>query len=351
MAERQEIWVFRTGSLGDALVALPAVQRIRELHPEADLVLLTNDPGGPIVDAWDILRHSGVFTRAEHYAPQGLSSLFDLMLRMRRAGPAALYYLAPTRRSRLQILRDRIYFGILGGIPELHGMNRRPVPAPGDPSVPVSKEADRLLHLVDPAASAATLSRERLLDVSSETWRAAEMLLRASGWRTDQQLVVMAAGSKMPAKRWSPSRFRETGDRLLRRDPSMFLVLLGSADEAAVAEEIAAEWIGRSANLAGRTSLIESAAILGRARLYIGNDTGTMHLAAAMGTPCVAIFSARDQAGKWEPFGDNNQVLRARIDCAGCLLVTCEARAMECLDRIGVDAVEEAVVRVLKETA
>jgi ADP-heptose:LPS heptosyltransferase len=343
MTERKEVWVFRTGSLGDALVALPAVQRVRELHPAADLVLLTNDPGGPIVDAWDILRHSGAFARAEHYTPGSLRSLFDLVRRIRRARPAALYYLAPTRRSRFQLLRDRICFGLLGGIPAVRGLDRSPPPAPVDASVPVSKEADRLLHLVDPAASAATLSRSRLLEVPEGAREASAAMLRDAGWSEGQPLVAIAAGSKMPAKRWAAARYRETGDRLLRRRPDAFLVLLGSADEAAVADEIAAGWPpGRSANLAGRTSLIESAAVLERARLYLGNDTGTMHLAAAMGTPCVAIFSARDQAGKWEPFGESNRVLRARVECAGCLLLVCEDRAMECLSRVGVDEVEAA---------
>jgi ADP-heptose:LPS heptosyltransferase len=68
-------------------------------------------------------------------------------------------------------------------------------------------------------------------------------------------------------------------------------------------------------------------------RLYLGNDTGTMHLAVAAGLRCVAVFSARDWPGKWDPYGSGHHVLRVDVSCAGCKLVTCD-RQMECLTGI-----------------
>ncbi|MFM8315667.1 MAG: glycosyltransferase family 9 protein, partial [Deltaproteobacteria bacterium] len=68
--------------------------------------------------------------------------------------------------------------------------------------------------------------------------------------------------------------------------------------------------------------------------LYIGNDTGPMHLAASVGTTCVAIFSARAPRGHWYPLGEKHLIFRDDIDCAGCHFQTCDVRKLECLDFI-----------------
>jgi ADP-heptose:LPS heptosyltransferase len=77
-----------------------------------------------------------------------------------------------------------------------------------------------------------------------------------------------------------------------------------------------------------------------------------MHLAAAVGLPCVALFSARDEAGKWEPMGNPigspHHVLRKQVPCAGCMLVRCEAQDRLCLRLIAVDEVLEAAESVLQ---
>ncbi|HTK37882.1 MAG TPA: glycosyltransferase family 9 protein, partial [Pyrinomonadaceae bacterium] len=90
------------------------------------------------------------------------------------------------------------------------------------------------------------------------------------------------------------------------------------------------------------------AALLHKCTLYLGNDTGTMHLASAVGVPCVAIFSAADRAGQWEPFGNNNYVLRKRVECEGCGLDICCFQNM-CLDLISADEVYAACVGVLED--
>jgi ADP-heptose:LPS heptosyltransferase len=90
--------------------------------------------------------------------------------------------------------------------------------------------------------------------------------------------------------------------------------------------------------------------MLERCALYVGNDTGTMHLAASVGTPCVAIFSARDNPGKWEPTGPGHIVLRHEVPCAGCMLETCVDNDLECLKAISVDEVLAAIGGRLERT-
>jgi hypothetical protein len=74
-----------------------------------------------------------------------------------------------------------------------------------------------------------------------------------------------------------------------------------------------------------------------------------MHLAASVGTRCVAVFSARDWPGRWHPYGPGHRVLRAAIDCEGCGLVECLDRKNECLHRITVSEVVAACELVLQE--
>ena len=82
--------------------------------------------------------------------------------------------------------------------------------------------------------------------------------------------------------------------------------------------------------------------------LYVGNDTGTMHLAAAAGTACVALFSARDWPGAWYPYGVPQRVFRTALECEGCYLVACAERGNECLTRIGVGEVIDGCTDLLR---
>ncbi|MGE3465976.1 MAG: glycosyltransferase family 9 protein, partial [Pyrinomonadaceae bacterium] len=104
---------------------------------------------------------------------------------------------------------------------------------------------------------------------------------------------------------------------------------------------------GVGANAAGRTTVRQSAALLEHCRLYLGNDTGTMHLAASVGTPCVAIFAAIDWPGRWLPFGNRNVCFRRRVECEGCHTADC-FNARKCLDLISAAEVYEACSGILE---
>ena len=106
-----------------------------------------------------------------------------------------------------------------------------------------------------------------------------------------------------------------------------------------------AAW-GTGFSAAGELSVRESAALMEGAQFYLGNDTGAMHLAAAMGRPCVAVFSARDWPGRWHPYGEGHKVLRFDVSCSGCMLKICD-RELQCLKGIQVDQVYQACEGIL----
>lgn len=88
--------------------------------------------------------------------------------------------------------------------------------------------------------------------------------------------------------------------------------------------------------------------MLARAFLFIGHDSGPMHLAAAVGTPCVAIFSGRSLPGRWFPLGEGHEVLYRRVECAGCELDECIVEQKRCIRGISVDQMVAAVLRQVK---
>jgi ADP-heptose:LPS heptosyltransferase len=95
----------------------------------------------------------------------------------------------------------------------------------------------------------------------------------------------------------------------------------------------------------------QAAAALSICRLYIGNDTGTMHLAAAVGTKCIAIFSARHFPECWYPYGLGHIVLRRRVPCEGCTVFECNEHDNLCLKLIQVKDVIDAVEKILVNSA
>jgi len=147
-------------------------------------------------------------------------------------------------------------------------------------------------------------------------------------------LVAVNPSARWTTKLWGHDRFAE----LIRRLPSARVVLTGSAAERESIDKIAQ---GRR-NLAGQTDLFQLAELYRRCQVVIANDSGPMHLAAAVGTPVVAIFGPTDPA-LTGPYGGQHVVLRAGIPCSPCFKDSCANNVpMECMKRVTVEQVLEA---------
>jgi ADP-heptose:LPS heptosyltransferase len=344
------ILVFRIGQLGDTIVALPAMWAVKHNFPAAYLALLYDQhPRKRYVFASDLLRGAGLFDEFLTY-PVAAGDAFkpwrmtSLLLTLRRKRFDTLVYLAPSIRSPEQVARDRRFFS-LAGIRTFLGMDgfvTLPSRINGQPMAESLAESDLLLDRL--GASGLVFSppdRARMdlglgiaEDLEVNSWLQGLEPFGARSW------VAVAPGSKMPAKRWPLECFSEVVQRLIEKF-DVWPVVLGGVEDRPQGDTLLAQW-RRGYNAAGRLSLRAAAAALKHCAFYLGNDTGTMHLAAAVGTKCVAIFSARDRPGRWNPSGDGHRVLRSQIDCEGCGLVECLERHNECLARISVHAVAAA---------
>jgi len=191
----------------------------------------------------------------------------------------------------------------------------------------------------------------RLTD--AERTRADELIAAAAG----RPAIAVSVGTKMQAKDWGRDNWRALSARLAEMYSCYALLLVGAGDEREVSEFVAQGWRdtvaarnqpGPVVNLCGELTPRQSAAVLARAAIFVGHDSGPAHLAAAVQTPCVAIFSARNRPRVWFPYGAKNRVLYHRVDCWGCGLETCTVEQKKCIASITVDEVMNEVRKVLK---
>ncbi len=353
----QRILIYRIGQLGDTIVALPAMWVIRRHFPKAAITLLCDRharqsyilapdllQGTPLADQFEFYEVDDQASRVARY-----SRMARLLWKLRRQAFDAVLYLAPSARTPPQIRRDKAFFSA-AGIKRFIGFNGFPdLPRKidGQPLGATPAESDLLLaRLAADGISVPKPARGSLdLCLAGDEEQAVGEWLARLGDDGGRKWVAIGPGSKMPAKRWPPARFQEVVARLIQ-EFDVWPVVFGGPEDKAIGLEFVAGW-GRGFNAAGALGLRPAAAALQRCAFYLGNDTGTMHLAASSGRPCVALFSAREWPGMWSPYGVDCSILRSQIECEGCSLATCSERKNECLNRIGVPEVLLACSKIL----
>ena len=352
--EPKTIAIFRLGHLGDTIVAMPAFWTVRKRFPSARILYLTQEHQvGKRVQSSDVLREGTVYDEIISYTlgAGGVSKLqvARTLLALRRQRIDMLVYLPPYRTP-AQLDRDARFFR-LAGIKRIVGMqgyrdtDYRPK---GSPLPTVRREADILLsHLakdgIEIDEKPSDLKHLGLSDAERDF---------ARRWLCERQIdparpiVGMGPGSKMLPKLWPIDRFVEVAQGLDRVWSPTFIVFGGPAERAVC--QTVCDGVTRAYNVAGDLTVRQSAAIFEHCHLYLGNDTGTMHIASSAGVRCVALFSARDWPGRWFPYGDGHFCHRVVTPCEGCMLETCD-KNNRCLTEIGVPKVLASAEKVLSE--
>ncbi|MBF0401868.1 MAG: lipopolysaccharide heptosyltransferase II [Magnetococcales bacterium] len=158
-------------------------------------------------------------------------------------------------------------------------------------------------------------------------------------WMTEEgtPLLALCPGAEYgPAKRWPAERFAELASRMIKR--GWRVLVCGSAKEQALGAEIATAAGPAALNLAGQTSLDEAVEILSLATWVVSNDSGLMHVAAALDRPVIALFGSSDPHHT-PPLGNRTQVISLGLPCAPCFRRSCPEQHLNCLTGIGVEQV------------
>ncbi len=155
-----------------------------------------------------------------------------------------------------------------------------------------------------------------------------------------EPVAVLNPGAGWVTKRWEPARMGELGRRLIGEDGYRVVAAWAGPDEEAMARTII-ETAGPGAHLAPPTTLRELAALLARARLFVGCDTGPMHMAAALNVPTVALFGAADHRRNG-PYGPHGRAVTAGVECSPCWLAEGCPHDLRCMTEITVEQVLDA---------
>ena len=215
---------------------------------------------------------------------------------------------------------------------------------PGDKSVHQTQYYLRLLGRI----GLRTINSKPIFHLSPAIKEMAGLRLQSLGLE-DTFLLGLAPGAAYgPAKQWAPEKFAAAADLILDEKPGAALVF-GSLGEARVAARVKERMRGPAHDLSGRTSLDEAAALIQRCQLFLTNDSGLMHVAAAVDAPLIAIFGSTDPRTT-SPVGDRAVMISSQVDCAPCLEPVCPKTSHRCMDLIAAEAVARAGLELLEKT-
>jgi heptosyltransferase III len=313
---QRRVVIYRLGSLGDTVVALPCFHRVAQVWPDAERIVLTNFPVSSKAAPLEvILRESGLVHGAIAY-PVGTRSvlkLWRLARDLRRLGADTLIYLTPAR-GLFNARRDWLFFKLCGfkeivGTPLTHDLQHCRVnhaAAVSDEGVE-ERESERLarcletlgpINLDDPAAWDLRLTAAEL--------QAGRQMLGAIG---AIPYFAINMGGKAREKDWGLANWQALLESLGRRHPKAGLLIVGAAEDSERARSISLPWPGPVVDACGKLSPRESAAAMRDAAVFIGHDSGPLHLAASTGVPCVGLFGSHNRPNRWHPQGSQHHII------------------------------------------
>jgi heptosyltransferase-2 len=336
-ASAKRVLVRAPNWIGDAVMCEPAVSALRRLFPEAELTLLAKPAVAELFAGHPAVPHVLVYEDRGQHA--GLTGKWRLAQALRRG------------RFDLAVLFQNAFeaalLAFLAGIPRRYGYatdGRRlllsdPVPRPGAQAA--AHQVDYYLGMLRPLGCEERAVPPRLTLLHGDEAAMAKRLA-ASGVTGAELLIGVNPGSTYGgAKRWLPERFAETADRLAGQFHAKVLIV-GARGEEPLAQAIAGRMKAGTVVLSGKTSVRELMAAVKRCAVFITNDTGPMHVAAAFGVPVVAVFGPTDWRAT-APFGTGHALVRQPVDCSPCLLRECPIDH-RCMTRVTVDEVYQAAV-------
>ena len=331
--------------LGDAVLTTPALGAVRAAYPGSRITLAAK----PFVA--ELFRHHPDVDETLVYDKEGRHAGASGMLRMawelrRRDFDAAILF---------QNAFDAGLLAFLGGIPDRAGYATDGRRLLLSRAVPVTEEVLRLhhaeyyLHLVSELGIPRPANPAMRLQVTGEERDAMAGRLGALGIPKGGRILGINPGATYgSAKRWFPDRFAAVADAL-SEEWGASVVLLGSTPERPLASEIEAAMRSKALNLAGRTTVRELMALLASCSFLVTNDSGPMHIAAALGIPLAAIFGPTDWRAT-SPWTRRAKIVRANVDCSPCLRRECD-RGHECMVQVTTEMVTGAARALMAESS
>lgn len=336
----QKIIVRMPNWLGDLVMATPVLADLRARWPEANITamcqsnvasVLKNDPN--IDELFSYQRPSGWIPHQQHWDIVAAirHGQYDLGVLLTNSFSSAWWFWMGQVKQRIGFKGNLRNWLLTDAVP-----------------FPPNKEKQHLVitykALLEPLGIPIS-GNEPQLYITEEESEAAEALLRGCGILRGKHTVIginpgAAYGS---AKCWLPDRYHAVTQRLLE-NPNLYVLYFGDAAGAPLVSEICKDLPERVINLAGKTSLRELIALINSCSVFLTNDSGPMHIAAALKIPLVALFGSTSDV-KTGPYGIG-KVIHKHVECSPCYKRVCPID-FRCMKRIEVDEVYRELQKLL----
>ncbi len=321
--------------VGDAVLAIPALKAVRSNFPNAEITLLVRPwvaglfTSAPFIDrVWTEAKPTklGDWTRITRNIR---AFEFDLALLLPNSFESALMMFLARVPNRIGYATDGRAWMLTDSIA---------------PSAETQHQVQYYLDLTK-AIRAETNSLSIEIEATAEERAEARKLLAEEGIARGTRFLVLNPGAAYgSAKRWHEDRFADVAD-ILAAEMDCGVAMIGSEGERPIAEQIRARMKRRVAILSGQTSLETLIGVLAESSLMITNDSGPMHIAAALGVPTVAVFGSTDERVT-SPVGRRTRVVKNPVECSPCLLRECPIDH-RCMNGVTVGDVCKAAREVL----
>lgn len=350
----KKILVLRLASLGDFICALPALHFLRKKYPYTKILLLSSLSmntsvlrskqikqqfffrylrPGVINELYlfdkNILSKANIFRKARRY--------------IKKFNPDMSFIFLFSQERFLNVLKKMIFLRLLGVNRNLYGDLYN-----------VGRYQHQVLTPIHIVASSGVTFNEKediIFDIYIDKCTKNKIDRFFVDSKLDaKKIITIFPGGTYAFKRWPIINFVRVCKKILEKYKVNFVVV-GSENECILGTKLADEIPDGVFNVVGKTNLMEVAEILRRSDLCVGNDSGITHLAAAVNTPCVTIFSSIYPPGIWEPWNSRSLTVKAKVDCQYCKSeFYCPIGTECCIGRISVDMVFQRVEQVLKSS-
>jgi lipopolysaccharide heptosyltransferase I len=335
----RRLLLVKPSSFGDIINALPALSALRHAWPETAIDWIVKPQWAPLLKNHPMLHEVLPF-------PGNLREWRRTIGELRRRRYDMVIDLQGLFRTGFlsMVLGSRARAGFAEGREGSRWFYTHPMPTSGA-SVHV---VERNLEVIRALGVSTDGVRNFLLPRNPEADEWVERLWAKEQVKPDEMVYLVHPGTRRETKRWPAERFAALLERLVAT-PSYRVVLIGGDEERKEFPRDSGEARARPIDLLGRTSLPQLVALTRKATMLVTNDSGPMHLAAALGIPVVALFGPTDPR-RVGPYGSGHIVLRKDVDCSRCSRHRC-VKDSQCMKAIEVDEVYAAVAGRLKMTA
>jgi heptosyltransferase-2 len=325
--------------VGDAVMSVPSLRRLRQLLPGAHITVAATAGAAGIFTEADFI--NDILILESGFGPvvrQLRRGKFDLALLFQNAFSAAMTAFAARVPLRIGYGTERRGFLLTTALRVPDWKNER------HESYYYLEIINRLEQLVARSPIGDDAPTPFDLTVSTQRKEDARRLLLENGANDGPFAIICPGSVNSRAKRWPADRFARLADRLM--EEGMQAVLIGSPAELAVSEEVAAYSDRKPILLTGKTTVADVVALISIAEVLVTNDTGPAHIGAALGTPTLVIFGPTNPLTTY-PMSPAAEIIREPPDCAPCMLRDCPIDH-RCMTSISVESVLQRVVAMTR---